>query len=410
VQSELGTFTIPVDLQASRTLKPKEHIRSTWMEKTLLYLSTVDTYRVIPKVLEELMFTDEGEAISPSTLQGFLVSRGKGLYTKMKGDAMRTLEAAGYDPDDGSPLPQTAEGCVPREWDLEGKEEIISAAEGYNKGKKDTRERIKDLGRMADVESRDPDSSVKITIDGVLILKQKEHRGTPRKGGRAFHEIVNVHIRHGEYVHAIPAKCLDDAMAMLTSDLVRSGLMDRRLVFITDGQRSIATAIERNFGHIGYDHYIDWYHLRDTVYDAVRSDFVGTKDEKEGLARKICSMLWAGNPDDALEYITGIPDEKYRKGYMGRLTTYIENKKDKIPCFALRKLLGLHTSSNEVEMTNDEFVSTREKGKGMSWSHYGGLAIAAFKSLFYNETIDEYIEKGSLPVGFVRREAHIAAA
>jgi len=357
------------------------------------------SYREVAEELPQLLFVDPSESVKVSTCEDLMVSTGNSTYEGMLRHACKTLKDNGYDPSNGAPLPETAAKSVPREWGVEGVEEIIAESEEYNSGKKDVRCHIKDLGKMAEVESRVPGSCVKITIDGVVILKQKEHRGKePAKVRTRKHvEIVNVHIRYGDKVHEIPAKNLDDAMVLLTATLLETGLMDKRLIFITDGQRTISDAVERNFAHIGYDLYIDWYHLSDKIYTTAKSDLVGTKEEKDAFAKKVSDMLWAGNTKDALEFILGMPDEKYKNLCMGNLTTYIQNKAEHIPCYALRNRLGLHTSSNEVEMTNNMLVSNREKDKGMSWSHCGGLALAVIKSMFYNETIDDFVLTRTAP-------------
>lgn len=59
------------------------------------------------------------------------------------------------------------------------------------------------------------------------------------------------------------------------------------------------------------------------------------------------------------------------------LTEYITNKQENIPCYAIRKGLGLPSSSNPVEKANDLIVAHRQKGKGMTWSKEGCHALAA---------------------------------
>ena len=59
------------------------------------------------------------------------------------------------------------------------------------------------------------------------------------------------------------------------------------------------------------------------------------------------------------------------------LTGYITRKQEHIPCYAIRKGLGLHNSSNPVEKANDLIVAHRQKGKGMAWSEDGCHALAA---------------------------------
>jgi len=53
------------------------------------------------------------------------------------------------------------------------------------------------------------------------------------------------------------------------------------------------------------------------------------------------------------------------------LITYLHRNQACIPCYALRKKLGLRISSNPVEKANDLVVSNRQKHNGMSWSADG---------------------------------------
>lgn len=55
-----------------------------------------------------------------------------------------------------------------------------------------------------------------------------------------------------------------------------------------------------------------------------------------------------------------------------------------IPCYALRKKLGLRNSSNRGEKSNDLTVSERQKHNGMSWSKSGSSSLASVITLHQN--------------------------
>lgn len=67
-----------------------------------------------------------------------------------------------------------------------------------------------------------------------------------------------------------------------------------------------------------------------------------------------------------------------------------------IPCYALRKELGLRNSSNTGEKMNDLIVSDRQKHNGMSWSKEGSVALASITALKRNKESRKWFEKREL--------------
>lgn len=89
------------------------------------------------------------------------------------------------------------------------------------------------------------------------------------------------------------------------------------------------------------------------------------------LRLSIVRSIWARNvkgAKGALDYIAAI-DKKYIKSQesLDSLRGYIMRKQENIPCYAIRKGLGLHNSSNPVEKANDIIVAHRQKGKERKW-------------------------------------------
>ena len=69
------------------------------------------------------------------------------------------------------------------------------------------------------------------------------------------------------------------------------------------------------------------------------------------------------------------------------LIGYFERNQPYIPCYAVRKRVGLRNSSNLGEKMNDLLVSDRQKHNGMSWTPTGSASLAALEALKRN---DEY--------------------
>jgi len=69
----------------------------------------------------------------------------------------------------------------------------------------------------------------------------------------------------------------------------------------------------------------------------------------------------------------------------------LERVQHTIPCYALRKQLGLRNSSNIGEKANDMIVSNRQKHNGMSRSNNGSVAFATVSAAFRNNEVNNWV-------------------
>jgi hypothetical protein len=67
-----------------------------------------------------------------------------------------------------------------------------------------------------------------------------------------------------------------------------------------------------------------------------------------------------------------------------------------IPCYALRKALGLRNSSNREEKANDIIVAKRQKRSRMSWSRAGSSRIAIIACLRKNGELNERLHNKTI--------------
>ncbi len=68
-----------------------------------------------------------------------------------------------------------------------------------------------------------------------------------------------------------------------------------------------------------------------------------------------------------------------------KLIAYLNRNKFYIPCYAVRKELGLCNSSAIGEKMNDFVVLKRQKHNGMSWSKSGSVNLATITALKRNK-------------------------
>ncbi len=69
---------------------------------------------------------------------------------------------------------------------------------------------------------------------------------------------------------------------------------------------------------------------------------------------------------------------------MAELIAYLERNRPYIPCYEMRKQLGLRNSSAIGEKMNDLVVAERQKHNGMSWSKEGSVALASITAMKRN--------------------------
>jgi len=103
----------------------------------------------------------------------------------------------------------------------------------------------------------------------------------------------------------------------------------------------------------------------------------GRKLRNEAL-NKIKPLLWYGLTDKAIEFLLEIPEQNIKNPQaLEKLIACPERNRPYIPCYAVRKELGLCNSSAIGEKANDLIVADRQKHNGMSWTKKGTAALAA---------------------------------
>lgn len=104
-------------------------------------------------------------------------------------------------------------------------------------------------------------------------------------------------------------------------------------------------------------------------------------------------MLWLGNVNGAVSYIKSLSSLVRNEKSFEELIGYIDvRKRPHIPCYALRKKLGLPNSSARCEKQNDILVAQRQKHNGMSWSRSGSGALAKLSMLKENVSLELWLK------------------
>jgi hypothetical protein len=121
-----------------------------------------------------------------------------------------------------------------------------------------------------------------------------------------------------------------------------------------------------------------WWHLRKRCYEPI-SLAGGPNDQRRALEQELLGRLWDGDVDAAVTLLSRALDWVRTPKAVEDLIGYLEKRRGLIPDYQERRRAGLWIASTRVEKLNDWAVSERCKGRGMSWSSPGVLALAALE-------------------------------
>ena len=109
---------------------------------------------------------------------------------------------------------------------------------------------------------------------------------------------------------------------------------------------------------------------------------------------KIQSMLWFFDLSGLLKYLQELKrySNAEREAGLDSAISYINRKRKLLPCYAVRKALGLPNSSNPVERSNDQIVALRQKHNASSWSQLGSNALAQIKCAQLNGQLSDALD------------------
>lgn len=232
------------------------------------------------------------------------------------------------------------------------------------------------------------------------MKRQKEIReieendeSAPKK--RKYVENTVVHIQKGDKKYILNGHGVFTVLRILIAFLLNNNLLNQRLQFFVDGQRTLQAAILKAFSwHRNMGLILDWYHLKDKCKMQLSMAMKG-KEIRNEVVSELLKLLWNGLIDEAKAYLLSVSKVKIKnKKALEVLIGYIERNIPNIPCYAVRKELCLRNSSNIGEKANDLVVSERQKHNGMSWSKDGSVALATITALARNHEYKNWFEKG----------------
>jgi hypothetical protein len=252
-----------------------------------------------------------------------------------------------------------------------------------------------------------PAGTVNITIDDVQVKRQKAERTahsqeskptTPpeKRTRKAVHTTV-VHLEHDKQSYVLAGHGIAHVLRLVLALLLNSGLVGSRFQFFTDGYTLLHDAIRRCFSWYGnLAIMLDWYHLKEKCKRQLSLAMKGRALRNEALT-ELLPLLWYGLVDQAIDVINALATSSIKNPEaLTTLIRYVERNRAHIPCYAVRKELGLRNSSQIGEKMNDLVVSERQKHHGMSWSVSGSVALASLTVLARNHEYAQWFDEGDI--------------
>jgi hypothetical protein len=248
----------------------------------------------------------------------------------------------------------------------------------------------------------DPAGSVNIAIDDVGVKRQRSKRrndpaalNDERKRKYAHNTVTRIDRDQKRY--SLVGGGIKVTLRYLLAFLLSNRLNGFRFQFFTDGHTVLNDTIRccfkwyPNMGII-----LDWFHLVKKCKELLSQASRGRLIRNE-ILRQVMPLLWHGLTNRAIAVLKGLSPENIKDDQkLTKLITYLERNKEMIPCYAIRKSVGLCNSSAIGEKMNDLIVSSRQKHNGMSWSKDGSLSLAALTAVKINGESQTWLKQKKL--------------
>lgn len=371
-------------------LKAKEFYKTAgFKEIAMIYGDTEQSYRKTATLINRIRHQEQG-GTPYRTLQENTEKEGSNLIDYIEEKTKRILKKNGFS-ENGSYMGDNP-AYAKNQPTTFSEEKIVKAAEECIDGD------IRDEVLNNPVCYEEPEETVDIFIDDVNVKRQEESRqkgGRSEKGNRKYVHNTIAHVsKEDRGYYTLNGYGIRTVLCFLTAFIFNNDLIGNRLQFFTDGHKVLNETILKCFNwfkNIGI--ILDWYHLEKKCKEQLSMAMKGRVVRNDFL-KNLLPLLWHGLTDKAIVLLEEMnPNQIKNQAVVDKLVQYMHRNRPYIPCYAIRKQLDLHNSSNIGEKMNDLIVSERQKHNGMSWSKPGSVALASVTTLKRNQEVESWFEK-----------------
>jgi hypothetical protein len=354
----------------------------------VLFFPCDDSFRTSETKINRLLWRQEKrDWVQSRTIANLVEREGKLIQEQLGKKAARILESNGFSSDGKLTNREKAFEAIAEDTFL-ARETVCKMINEFNAGKE--KEQQIDLFSLHETFEDPQKVKANISLDDVCCKKQKAEGRKKGSAPKEQREMVNntvAHIQSGVLkTYTLNTSSIAQMMIIVLAFLLQNGLLSLPgpVVFFTDGARDLRSAIQNMFSFFPFKIILDWYHLEKKCKNLL-SMAINGKQAKQQTLTEVLAWLWLGKVERAVKVLRAVSEHTIKnKKELENLINYLHRNQDSIPCYALRKILGLRTSSNPVEKANDLVVSTRQKHNGMSWSPDGSISLATLTTLRRN--------------------------
>jgi hypothetical protein len=376
-------------------LHAQEWYRTTgFKEVALAYGTTEESYRKASDLINRVRHQED--ATPSRTLRENTEYEGRQVMAHMEQQATIILQEHGFAAD-GAPTEAATDRAQQALMTLppEQVEQAIRACAPET-------EWVAEMERNP-VPYEDPTHSTNVSLDDVGVKRQKATRksseGPTQEHKRVYNTIA--HIAHAGQSYIINGQGVANVLRLVLAFLLSNQLLMYNLLFFVDGQRTLYTTILSAFAWLtSFQIVLDWFHLDKRCKEQLSLALKG-REMRNALLEELLPCLWNGCVDRAIALLQSVEPAKVKNPKaLADLIGYLERNRPYLPCYSVRKHLGLRNSSNQGEKANDLVVSDRQKHNGMSWSKPGSVALAAITALVRNQEYKRWFHTGTLSFAF----------
>jgi hypothetical protein len=399
VEGEIGRITFDSYwIEAESPFPPlhaKQWYRTTgFKELALVYGTVEESYRKAADLINRVRH--QGDATPPRTLRENTEYEGRRIMARMEQQATTILKEHSFTPQ-GTPT-EAATDYGQQTLSTLPPEQVKGAIQECAPGLTWVRE-------MEDnpLPYENPAQSATVSLDDVGVKGQKASRKETKEPTRERKYVHNTiaHIGHAGESYIISGHGVVSVLRSVLAFLLHNRLLKNNLIFFVDGQRTLYTAILYAFSWLhSFVIILDWYHLQKRCKEQLSLALRG-RTIRNSLLEQLLPYLWHGCVGRAVALLGSIePSQVKNQQALADLIGYLERNRPYLPCYSVRKHLGLHNSSNQGEKANDLVVSERQKHNGMSWSRPGSVALAAVTALVRNREYKRWFRTNTLSFSF----------
>lgn len=402
VLSKSGVFVVSLPWYFARDVNSTEILDTSDVKAMKMKKATSMSFRDTADFMNDFMgqsnSTDDAlrAPVTIAALRNAVERYGRQLYNSQKQEEAQILAKAGYDPKTYQLASQSRDSKKQNDTQVP-LEYIVQVMQTLNA--QDITIPFDDCKMLATLLY----NSVFVTIDGVLVPRQKEEhgKGTVRDSKNVLQ--YTAVLMHKDLKRYFVAGSAEECLMSINAFILNTPELRQKDVHcITDGEKKLKELTTKIFSYTQVYHNLDYFHFRKNIDEKITAALKGSKEDKEAFISLINAKIWEGNHKQALNLLCMLRDGVQTEfTYENKTSTcrirspdsvqlvidYYQRCYTQLVPFAASRALGLTIASSMSEMSNDLLITDRQKNNHSSWTKNGSLYLAFITAALHNEEL-----------------------